>query len=119
MPRAVRHRRPSGAFDGSAARFAMGGYDGRDEGEGARPSQRFSRRSLPRTAAENVMIRTCPSGRVEPRFLIEPFEPAYLATHRSGVLAERVAASLRELEDCCACPRNCHVNRLAGETRVC
>ena len=65
------------------------------------------------------MIRTCPSGRVDPRFLIEPFEPAYLATHRAGVLAERVAAGLTELEDCCACPRNCHVNRLANETRVC
>jgi hypothetical protein len=65
------------------------------------------------------MIRTCPSGRVGPRFRIEPFEPAYLATHRSGVLAERVAAGLRELEDCSACLRKCHVNWLAGETRVC
>jgi putative pyruvate formate lyase activating enzyme len=67
------------------------------------------------------MVRTCPSpsSRVDPRFRIEPFEPAYLATDRSGVLAERVAAGLRELEDCCACPRNCHVNRLANETRVC
>ena len=65
------------------------------------------------------MIRTCPSGRVDPRFLIEPFEPAYLATHRAGVLAERAAAGLRELADCCACPRNCHVNRLANQTRVC
>ena len=41
-----------------------------------------SRPGAPPTAAEDVMIRTCPSGRVEPRFLIEPFEPAYLATHR-------------------------------------
>jgi putative pyruvate formate lyase activating enzyme len=65
------------------------------------------------------MIRTCSSSRVDPRFRIEPFEPAYLAIHRSGVLAERVAAGLRELEDCCACPRNCHVNRLADQTRVC
>jgi len=65
------------------------------------------------------MIRTCPSSRVDPRFRIEPFEPAYQATHCSGVLAERVAAGLRELEDCCACPRNCHVNRLADEMRVC
>ena len=65
------------------------------------------------------MIRTCPSSRVDPRFRIEPFEPAYQATHCSGVLAERVAAGLRELEDCCACPRNCHVNRLSDQTRVC
>jgi putative pyruvate formate lyase activating enzyme len=35
------------------------------------------------------------------------------------VIAARVAAGLRELEDCCACPRNCHVNRLANEARVC
>src|SRR5438045_2592543 len=81
VPRAVRHRSPSCPFDGSAARDATGGYDGRDEGEGARPSRRFSRRSRARSTAEDVMIRTCPSGRVDPRFLIEPFEPAYLATH--------------------------------------
>jgi putative pyruvate formate lyase activating enzyme len=65
------------------------------------------------------MILTRPSSRVDPRFRIEPFEPAYLASHRSGVLAGRVDAGLRELEDCCACPRNCHVNRMANETRVC
>ena len=34
-------------------------------------------------------------------------------------LRERVAAGHRELEDCCACPRNCHVNRMAGETKIC
>ena len=45
--------------------------------------------------------------------------PAYLALDRSGEIAARVAAGLRELEDCCACPRNCHVNRMANETRVC
>jgi putative pyruvate formate lyase activating enzyme len=56
---------------------------------------------------------------VDCRFVIEPFEPAYLELHRAGVIAARVAAGLRELEDCCACPRNCHVNRLANEARVC
>jgi hypothetical protein len=55
---------------------------------------------------------------VNPRFLIDPFEPAHLAADRSGAVAERVAAGLRELEDCCACPRNCRVNRMANETRV-
>jgi putative pyruvate formate lyase activating enzyme len=30
-----------------------------------------------------------------------------------------VAAGLRELENCSACPRNCHVNRLANQTKVC
>jgi putative pyruvate formate lyase activating enzyme len=47
------------------------------------------------------------------------FEPAYLALHREGRLRERVEAALRELEDCCACPRDCHCNRLRGETRAC
>jgi putative pyruvate formate lyase activating enzyme len=31
----------------------------------------------------------------------------------------RVAAGLRDLEDCCACPRHCHVNRVAGEAKIC
>lgn len=34
-------------------------------------------------------------------------------------VARRVEAGMRELEDCCACPRNCHVNRMANETMVC
>jgi putative pyruvate formate lyase activating enzyme len=53
------------------------------------------------------------------QFLLDPFEPAYFALHRSGELPERVVAALKELEDCCACPRNCHVNRMANETKVC
>lgn len=56
---------------------------------------------------------------VDPRFVIEEFEPAYLALFRSGEIHERVVAGLKELEDCCACPRNCHVNRLQNEARVC
>lgn len=59
------------------------------------------------------------AGTAEARFLIEDHEPACLALHRQGRLAERVAAALRELEDCCACPRNCHCNRLQNETRAC
>jgi putative pyruvate formate lyase activating enzyme len=60
-----------------------------------------------------------PTSSVDPRFLLEPFVPAYLELNHSGELAGRVAAGLHELEDCCACPRNCHVNRMANETRVC
>ena len=55
----------------------------------------------------------------DPRFLIEDFEPAYLETWRAGRLPEKVRAGLAELESCCACPRNCRVNRLADERRVC
>ena len=51
--------------------------------------------------------------------MIDDFEPAYLGLLRAGKIEERVAAGLKELEDCCACPRNCHVNRLRNETRVC
>jgi len=55
----------------------------------------------------------------DPRFLRDPFEPAYKDVHRKGLLQARVEAALAELEDCCACPRNCHVNRMKNETRVC
>ena len=57
-------------------------------------------------------------GSVDPRFVIDPFEPAYRAL-ASDVIAGRVEAGLRELEDCCACPRDCHIDRMAGEIRVC
>jgi len=51
-------------------------------------------------------------------FLAEPFEPAYLRLSRAE-LRRRVEAAVEELRDCCACPRDCHVNRLEGEARVC
>ena len=55
----------------------------------------------------------------DPKFTVAEFEPVYLKLHRQGELNHRVDAALRELEDCCACPRNCHINRLKNETRVC
>jgi putative pyruvate formate lyase activating enzyme len=51
------------------------------------------------------------------RFLIEDFEPCYLAHLEE--LAGRVEEALAEFADCHACPRNCGVDRLAGETKVC
>lgn len=54
----------------------------------------------------------------DPRFVIENFEAAYLRMGKEE-LRSRVALALHELEDCCACPRNCHVNRLRDESRVC
>ena len=50
------------------------------------------------------------------RFVIHDFEPAYRDLHRRCELAPRVEAALA---DCCACPRNCHVNRLTGRAKVC
>jgi putative pyruvate formate lyase activating enzyme len=55
---------------------------------------------------------------VDPRFVLDPFEPAY-ASLPAGEINARVEAAHRELEDCCACPRNCHVNRMANETKIC
>jgi putative pyruvate formate lyase activating enzyme len=57
--------------------------------------------------------------RPDPRFVIEDYEPVYLQTWRSGLLEEKVAAALEELRDCRVCPRNCRVDRLKDERRVC
>lgn len=56
---------------------------------------------------------------MDPRFLIDPFQPAYLAVYRDGKMQQRVSKALDELAECRACPRDCRINRLAGETRVC
>ncbi len=55
----------------------------------------------------------------EPQYLLEYYEPVCLQTCRRGEMEERVEAALKELEDCCVCPRDCHVNRLNDEKRVC
>jgi putative pyruvate formate lyase activating enzyme len=57
--------------------------------------------------------------RPDPRFVIEDYEPVYLQTWRSGLLEEKVAAALEELRDCRVCPRNCRIDRLKDERRVC
>ena len=56
--------------------------------------------------------------RLDSRFVLDPFEPAYAALS-SEQIDSRVEAGLLELEDCCACPRDCHVNRMADETKIC
>lgn len=65
------------------------------------------------------MPQVLPAPEVDERFLLDSFEPSYMALYRAGELERRVEAALQELADCCACPRNCHVNRLANETCVC
>ncbi|MGN2391306.1 radical SAM protein [Pelomicrobium sp. G1] len=65
------------------------------------------------------MLTPWTSWEPDPRFQVRDFEPAYLATYRKGGLEARVRAALAELADCCACPRNCHVNRLENQMRVC
>lgn len=60
-----------------------------------------------------------PSSHANSSFVVEAFEPAYLRLHRTGELAARVGTALAELADCCACPRNCHVDRLQNKALVC
>ena len=50
---------------------------------------------------------------------MKPFEAAYLKLHRCGELKARVEEAYARLEDCRICPRECGVNRLAGEQGVC
>ncbi len=45
--------------------------------------------------------------------------PAYLDLHESGELAERARRSQALLRRCVTCPRNCRVDRTAGELGVC
>jgi putative pyruvate formate lyase activating enzyme len=47
------------------------------------------------------------------------FEAAYLETHGSGRLQERIERALAILESCTICPRLCRVNRLEGEKGTC
>jgi len=49
----------------------------------------------------------------------QDYVPAYLTLYRKGDLHTRVNLALADLEDCRLCPRNCAINRLAGETAVC
>jgi len=45
--------------------------------------------------------------------------PRYLELERSGELERREQAIWAKMERCDLCPRNCHVNRLAGEVGIC
>ena len=46
-------------------------------------------------------------------------EPGYVALHESGELKLRVEEALAGLERCRVCPRDCDINRLEDEWRVC
>ncbi|MDH3624093.1 MAG: radical SAM protein [Myxococcales bacterium] len=56
---------------------------------------------------------------LSPHFVVEDYEPAYLETWRRGLLSQKVQVALEELEECRVCPRNCRINRLRDEQRVC
>ena len=55
---------------------------------------------------------------IDPQFVVDPFEPAYRSLS-AGEISRRVEAARQELEDCSACPRDCHANRTAGATGIC
>ena len=65
-----------------------------------------------------VSMVSSPEGKHD-RFVLEPFEPAYLETWRRGLLPGKVEDGLAELARCEACPRNCRIDRMADERRVC
>ncbi len=60
--------------------------------------------------------RSSESGRPEPD---KGDYPGYLNLSRQGRLSERVDTLSAFYENCRLCPRNCRVNRSAGETGVC
>lgn len=49
----------------------------------------------------------------------QSYTPGYIALHRSGELKRRGETLWEILKDCRLCPRQCRVNRLAGETGFC
>ncbi|HIP70290.1 MAG TPA: radical SAM protein, partial [Anaerolineae bacterium] len=49
----------------------------------------------------------------------QTFAPAYMALHRRGELQRRADTAVAQLQSCHVCPRDCGVDRLAGETAVC
>lgn len=46
-------------------------------------------------------------------------QPAYLKTYSSGLLASKIEEFWSRMEDCRLCPRECGVDRVAGEVGVC
>ncbi len=47
------------------------------------------------------------------------FQPSYLPTHRTGLLAERIAAAYDVMLSCEICPHRCRVDRRHGELGIC
>ncbi len=50
---------------------------------------------------------------------MEAIKPAYIETHSKGILKQRKEKAFEQLENCRLCPRNCGVDRTAGETGIC
>jgi putative pyruvate formate lyase activating enzyme len=50
---------------------------------------------------------------------MQSFEAAYIKSFEDGLLAAKVEKAYARMETCDICPRECGVNRLAGETGIC
>jgi putative pyruvate formate lyase activating enzyme len=46
-------------------------------------------------------------------------EASYLEAHRNSMLKERADRLSHAMRDCTLCPRNCHADRLSGDTGTC
>jgi putative pyruvate formate lyase activating enzyme len=53
------------------------------------------------------------------RFVIASAAPSYVRADVRATLEDRVRRALAELACCCACPRNCRIDRLENETKIC
>jgi len=53
------------------------------------------------------------------RFVVRDFTPTYLTSGRREELPDRVKQALASLRECRACPRDCRVDRLADQTKIC
>jgi len=50
---------------------------------------------------------------------MKAFEAAYIKTHKSGELIQKIETARRLLSPCTVCPRKCGIDRLNGETGFC
>jgi len=60
-----------------------------------------------------------PGPAIEAQVKDEDWEPAYAGLERKGLLLQRVQEAYAVFESCRLCPRECGVNRLAGERGFC
>ncbi len=68
---------------------------------------------------DEVLGREALTASLDPRFVISDFDPAYLRVEEEGGLEAKVDAALAELRECRACPRDCGVDRMAGDLGTC
>lgn len=58
-------------------------------------------------------------GRLRPLDPMSNYQPAYIETHRNGLLRKKIKSAKEMLNNCTLCPRECGVDRLSGESGIC